>query len=133
MTGHHAVDCRARLGGVKALASLDPHARAAALTTPSSSAGHGSYVMAGGNSVQCRFDHAQTNDLAGWTADGPPHRSSVSWLQLLDVARPGAQRPHPRGPHPKPSRTRRPCDATDSDRFSRSRPSHRTLEGGRRL
>ena len=38
VTGHHAVDSRARLVVVKALASLDPHTRAAALTTPRSSA-----------------------------------------------------------------------------------------------
>jgi integrase len=49
--GHHALSFRARLAIVKALASLDPPSRAAALTTNSVERTNRSYVMAGLNYV----------------------------------------------------------------------------------
>jgi hypothetical protein len=45
--GHHEIDYAARLGSVKALASLDPRRGLAALTEPSVSPALGNYVMAG--------------------------------------------------------------------------------------
>ncbi len=47
MPGHHGPDCRARLGPVKALAPLDPHARAGGLDRALGRAQSCIYVMAG--------------------------------------------------------------------------------------
>ena len=93
---HHVVDSGARLAVVKTLAPLDPLCGLTALTRTSVERTDGSYVMAGVNSDSVQVGHAQTNDLARRQADGPSHRSGVSWLQLLDVERPRTRRPHSR-------------------------------------
>ena len=130
---HHVADSGARLAVVKALVTLDPLRGLSALTTTSVERTDGSYVMAGVSSVSVRIWHAQTNNVARRPAHGPSHGSGVSWLQLLDVARSRARRPHSRRAHSEPSRARWACNATDLDRLARPRSSHRTLEGGQQL
>jgi hypothetical protein len=49
------------------------------------------------------------------------------------LTRSRAERTHPRGPHPEPSRARWACHAPNPDRLARSGTAHRTLEGGARL
>src|SRR5437867_7129099 len=86
-----AASFRARLGASRLSASLRPASGLTALPRASVERRNGAYVMAGTGSISgCR--DAQGTDYSRRTVNGSQDRSGVSWLQLLDAARPRAQR-----------------------------------------
>lgn len=92
---------------------------------------NGTYVMAGTASIISGCRDAQAIDHSRRTTDGPQDRSGVSWLQLLDTARPRAQRTRTGRSDPQSESTRRSHAAPHPDRFARPGLADRTMEGGK--
>ena len=86
-------------------ASLQPANGLTALTTRSVERRNGAYVMAGTESIMSGCRDAQGANHSRRTTDGSQDGSGVSWLQLLDVARPRAERTRSRRSDPQPEST----------------------------